>query len=224
MIKIFTNPIAMATLMIVAFIAIVFFLTKKKNKIYNVEKSNVELGMEGENRVAEILDYVTYTNGYKVFNDILLFGGTNKSVQIDHVVVGRSGIYLIETKNYKGRICANNSNEWYQIPNSKANPVAFYSPEKQGLYHMYMLAEAIGLKDKKNCHLITAVPDETAIENNSKAKVIHFNQLAGELVSHRGNIFTDEIVEKICQRIEKANNNTAENRGEHIRRVGALYQ
>lgn len=224
MIKFFTNPITLAILIVVAFVAITFYLTNKKSKKSYAGKSNVEIGNEGEAKVAEILDYVTYTNGYRVFNDILLFGGTKKSVQIDHIVVGRSGIYLIETKNYKGRICANDSEKWYQIPNMKANPIPFYSPEKQGLYHMYMLAEAIGLKDKKHCHLITAVPDDTAIENNSKAKVVHFNQLASELVSCRGNFLSDETVEKICDRIQRANTNTYENRKEHIRRVGALYQ
>lgn len=224
MTKFFENPIAIAILIVVAFVAVVFFLTNKFSKKSYAGKSNVEIGNEGENKVAEILDYVTYTNGYRVFNDILLFGGTNKSVQIDHIVVGRSGIYLIETKNYKGRVCAVEGNEWYQIPKATANPVAFYSPEKQGLYHMYMLAEAIGLKDKKHCHLITAVPDDTAIENHTNAKLVHFNNLAGELVSCRGNFLSDETVEKICNRIEKANSNTLENRRMHIARVGALYQ
>lgn len=219
----FNTPIAIAILIVVAFVAIAFFLTNKFSKKSYAGKSNIEIGNEGEDKVAELLDYVTYTNGYRVFNDILLFGGTNKSVQIDHVVVGRSGIYLIETKNYKGRICAMEGDKWYQIPNVKANPVEFYSPEKQGLYHMYMLANAIGLKNKKDCHLITAVPDDTAIENHSKATVIHFNELAGELVSHRGNFFSDEIVEKICERIERANTNTEENLRKHIARVGALY-
>ena len=116
-----------------------------------------------------------------------------------------------------------NGSDWYQIQSAKANPIAFYSPEKQGLYHMYMLAEAIGMSDKKNMHTITAVPNDTAIENHTNATVLHFNQLAGELVSQNANIFGDETVEAICKKIEKANSNTAENRRKHIARIGALY-
>jgi hypothetical protein len=224
MTKFFNNPIAIAILIVIAFVAIVFFLTNKFSKKTYAGKSNIEVGLEGEAKVAELLDYVTYTNGYRVFNDVLLFGGTDKSVQIDHIVVGRSGIYLIETKNYKGRICAFEGNYWYQVPKSTANPVKFYSPEKQGLYHMYMLVDAIGLKDKKYCHLITAVPDDTSIENHTNAKVLHFKNLAGELVSNRGNFLSDETVEKICERIQKANTNTAENLKKHVLRVGSLYK
>ena len=59
MIKFFTNPITLAILIVVAFVAITFYLTNKKSKKSYAGKSNVEIGNEGEAKVAEILDYVT---------------------------------------------------------------------------------------------------------------------------------------------------------------------
>lgn len=202
----------------------IFLITKFSKKRYEEKnKTNEEIGKEGEDKVAQLLDYVTYTNGYKVLNNILLNGGTNKSVQIDHVVVGRSGIYLIETKNYKGKIYATNDKNWYQTPNYTSAPIPFYSPEKQGLYHLYMLADAIGLKDKSLCHLITAFPDDTIIENHSNTQILHFNELASELCSHRRNLLTNETVEKIYERIINANTYTPQNLKKHIDRIGTLY-
>lgn len=223
--NIFSTPIGVV--IVIAFIfGIIFFLTrKKKQKSYETVSTtgNIEKGMSGENTVANLLEYVKNSNGYKVFNDVLLNGGTNRSVQIDHIVVGRSGIYLVETKNYKGRILATEKEKWLQIPSPVSKPVAFYSPEKQGLYHLYVLAEAIGIKNKAHCHLITAVPDETDIENHSNAKILHFNELAGELCGHRGHFLTKETVETICERIQKANTNTPENIKKHIARVSKSY-
>jgi hypothetical protein len=203
---------------------VIFLIIKRNKKNHKINnKTNFMIGKEGEKTVADLLDYVTYTNGYKVLNNILLNGGTSESVQIDHIVVGRSGIYLIETKNYKGQIYATNDKEWYQTPHCTANPIPFYSPERQGMYHLYMLAKAIGLKDKSLCHLITAFPNDTNIENHSNANILHFNELAFELCSHRRNLLTNETVEKIYERITKANTYSPQNFKKHIDRVGSLY-
>ena len=43
---------------------------------------------------------------YKIFNDILL-ATESGTTQIDHIVVSRFGIFVIETKNYRGWITGN---------------------------------------------------------------------------------------------------------------------
>lgn len=70
------------------------------------------IGKAGERRVARKLDWLS--KEYIVLNDIMLptqYGTT----QIDHVVVSPYGIFVIETKNYKGWIFGHeNSEEWKQ--------------------------------------------------------------------------------------------------------------
>ena len=59
------------------------------------------IGKRGERRVARKLDWLS--KEYITLNDLLLptrYGTT----QIDHVVVSPYGIFVIETKNYKGWI------------------------------------------------------------------------------------------------------------------------
>ena len=70
------------------------------------------IGKAGEKRVARKLDWLP--KEYIVLNDIMLptqYGTT----QIDHIVVAPYGIFVIETKNYKGWIFGHeNSEEWKQ--------------------------------------------------------------------------------------------------------------
>ena len=70
------------------------------------------IGKVGEKRVARKLDWLS--KEYIVLNDIMLpsqYGTT----QIDHIVVSPYGIFVIETKNYKGWIFGHeNSEEWKQ--------------------------------------------------------------------------------------------------------------
>ena len=52
---------------------------------------------------------------YKVINNIML-QVRNKMTQIDHVVVSNYGIFVIETKNYKGWIIGNEFDDnWKQV-------------------------------------------------------------------------------------------------------------
>ena len=70
------------------------------------------IGKAGERRVSHKLNWLP--KEYIVLNDIMLpsnYGTT----QIDHIVVSPYGIFVIETKNYKGWIFGNeDSEEWTQ--------------------------------------------------------------------------------------------------------------
>ena len=66
---------------------------------------------------------------YKIFNDILL-ATESGTTQIDHIVVSRFGIFVIETKNYRGWITGNeNGSEWTK--NVYGNKYRFANPFRQ---------------------------------------------------------------------------------------------
>ena len=80
---------------------------------WNIWWSSLQnIGKRGERRVARKLDWLS--KEYITLNDLLLptrYGTT----QIDRVVVSPYGIFVIETKNYKGWIFGHeNSEEWKQ--------------------------------------------------------------------------------------------------------------
>lgn len=69
--------------------------------VIRVNRSRIK-GSWGEYKVARQLKKLN-PEEYKVINR-LLFRTEDRSSQIDHVVVSRFGIYVIETKNFKGWI------------------------------------------------------------------------------------------------------------------------
>lgn len=74
---------------------------------YERERMNWKSGAEGECVVASALDRLP--NAYVVFHDFNTARGN-----FDHLVVGPTGIFAIETKNWRGTISANASGELLQ--------------------------------------------------------------------------------------------------------------
>lgn len=87
----------------------------------------------GEFNVATILSTLS-RNDYHIFNNIIVpskYGTT----QIDHVVVSIYGIFVIETKNYKGLIYGgDNAETWTK--NMWGNKYSFRNPLKQNYGHV----------------------------------------------------------------------------------------
>jgi len=63
-----------------------------------MEASSTRKGWEGEQRVASELSYLN--DDFLLLNDVVLWGGRGN---IDHIVVGPTGVFVIETKNYSGK-------------------------------------------------------------------------------------------------------------------------
>jgi len=71
-------------------------------------------GKIGEKTIATVLSFLNKSQ-YKVINNIVLKTGGRTS-QIDHLVISDFGIFVIETKNYKGWILGNeHSDYWTQV-------------------------------------------------------------------------------------------------------------
>ena len=64
-----------------------------------METRNVRLGLFGERAVADELDKLTWS-GYRIFHDVPCLGATGP-FNLDHVVVGKGGVAVIETKTYR---------------------------------------------------------------------------------------------------------------------------
>ena len=80
---------------IVAIIAVVFSgfkIVKLKERI-----KSLKLGRDGEIAVGQYLELFR-ENEFKVFHDII--GNNGEEYNIDHVLIGRKGIFSIETKTY----------------------------------------------------------------------------------------------------------------------------
>ena len=94
------------------------------------------LGRDGELHVANLLSRLDGTR-YFVHNDVMIptFYGTT---QIDHIVFSQYGIFVIETKNYKGWIFGSfNGESWQQTLYKEKH--FFRNPHLQNIGHIKAL-------------------------------------------------------------------------------------
>lgn len=91
------------------------------------------IGRAGERRVARTLRRLN-TKDYRVYNDIYINNGGHTS-QIDHLIISIYGIFVIETKNYKGWIFGNDRAKfWTQTLFKRKHKI--YNPVLQNWGHV----------------------------------------------------------------------------------------
>lgn len=90
-------------------------------------------GFIGEKEVKETLKEEKF-----LINNIVIKEGV--ITQIDHIVINERGIFVIETKNYRGLIKAKvHGKFWVQYINKKQYP--FYNPLVQNNFHLEVLGK-----------------------------------------------------------------------------------
>jgi YHS domain-containing protein/energy-converting hydrogenase Eha subunit C len=124
---------------LIATLILCIYVKKMKVNI-NILKS----GLEGEKQVLELLSDLP--KRYKVISDILI-QGKNTSSQLDYVIVGSNGIFIVEAKNIKGTITGNgNSKHLTQIKVGKGGREyrrELYNPTFQVRGHMIGLSKLL---------------------------------------------------------------------------------
>ena len=91
-------------LSLVPFAAFYYYL--RKYRIYNG-------GWQGEKSVTKLLSK-TLSNDYSLINDVYLHDGGG---DIDHIVLGPNGVFVLETKNWSGKITC--SGDQWQRPGKR---------------------------------------------------------------------------------------------------------
>lgn len=100
-------------------------------------------GMIGEFIVKKVAGKTKEGEQY-VINDLIL-EHDGKSSQIDHIVINPRGVFVIETKNYSGRIYGSETqHEWTQVLAYGKVKNKLYNPLKQNATHIYNVKRVIG--------------------------------------------------------------------------------
>lgn len=85
-------------------------------------------------------------NIYHRLNNVTLPKENGMTTQIDHIIVSRCGIFVIETKNYQGWIFGNAKQEkWTQVLKG-GKKFQFYNPIRQNYGHIKTLSRLLGLE------------------------------------------------------------------------------
>ena len=147
-------------------------------------------------RVKRLLDH----NVYHLIPNVML-PTPDGTTQIDHVIVSRYGIFVIETKTYKGWIYgAEDEPQWTQV--IFRHKERFQNPLRQNYKHTKMLSELTGISENYFKSLIVFVGDCT-FKTTMPANVLYVRDFVRYIKSHQTPIITDEQVPKIVTTIQE---------------------
>lgn len=92
---------------------------------------------------------------YRVFHDLYVPTTKGKTTQIDHLIISRYGIFVIETKNYKGWIYGSEKNKyWEKVIYQRKEK--FYNPIHQNDGHIKAVQDYLQLEDSAVFHSMIA--------------------------------------------------------------------
>ena len=150
------------------------------------------LGKRGERNVNFNLHFLP--NEYHLFNDVYICFN-DKSVQIDHIVVSKYGVFVIETKNIKGWIFGTDTSE-YWIKNMYGKKYKFYNPIKQNYSHVKALQILLKISRDKFIPIVAFLPQAT-LKCTTDELVINSNKLLRTIRKYKNVILADSEVDRI---------------------------
>ncbi|SDI35015.1 Topoisomerase DNA binding C4 zinc finger [Planococcus glaciei] len=184
-----------------------------------VLKSPVVKGFFGELGVRSALNRLDIED-FRVLHNITLSDG-KKTTQIDHVVIGRTGIFVIETKNYKGWIFGSeNSAKWTQtIYNSRRQ---FQNPIRQNYGHIKMLEHHFPGYKQPMVSIISFSGNSVLKKVDVASSHIHVLHTAGivrAIRSYQETILSKPAIAAFADHLEKANIKDPKLKKQHVQTI-----
>ena len=145
----------------------------------------------------------------------------NKTCQIDHILINQFGIFVIETKNYSGRIYGyENQHEWTQVLNYGKVKNKLYNPIHQNRTHIYHIHNIL---DDNSLPVISAV---VFIKGNTQfinASGIYTLKELRSLIKNGETTLPVFKMKAVYNKLIAAKDSTITNR-EHISNINSMKQ
>lgn len=157
-------------------------------------------------------------NKYKLLNDIMIEDekGTH---QIDHIVLSKYGIFVIEMKNYYGLIIGNQYKEkWYQYLGK--NKYTFHNPMYQNYGHVKALSNVLKLNEELFIP-ITCFSNQVKLKVTSNKPVVQVDTINRNILKYTEEIITCDLNE-LSLNIENMNILDKNKRKEHVKNIRNL--
>ena len=198
----FTNPIIIILLVASIIIIVTYYLFGIKL-----------LGLIGEHWTKEALSKLP-KDTYKIINDVLIKTSTGTH-QIDHIVVSKYGIFVIETKQYNGYITGSKWDKHW-IRHAGKRKLYYENPIRQNYGHVKSLQELLNIEENKLINLV-------CIPSNAKLKIKHDGELVNNLNIVKTITSYKEVIvnntDTIINIIKTINITDKEIRKEHIKNI-----
>ena len=153
-------------------------------------------GWFGEHWTKSSLDFLDKSK-YIVLNDIMI-DVNDKTYQIDHIVLSKYGIFVIETKQYNGYIKGSKyDKKWVRYVKGKA-PIYYTNPIRQNYGHVKAICELLNINEDKVFNIV-CIPSK-----NVELKIEHDGELTtGLTINDKITSYKEEIIDNVEELKEK---------------------
>lgn len=173
-------------------------------------------GFIGEKSIAIRLNRLN-PNKYFIINNLVL-EVNGKTSQIDHVVISDFGIFVIETKNYKGWIMGGeHSDYWTQLIFKRKE--RFYNPIRQNRGHIVALKQCLPEFSKVSYVPIVVFSTDADIKVDTDSLVIYSSQLTNGIRGYSDIRLSTAEKETIFEKINSLNVSHTYKRSAHIKSI-----
>lgn len=185
-------------------------------------------------------EYETWRNlsGYASSGARFLFNcyipkKNGETTEIDMIMIHRTGIYVIESKNYSGWIFGNESDQmWTQslAEGEKSRKERFYNPVRQNASHIRYLSELLKVEGSvfyslivfsKRCELKSVT---TEVSRISVVKRNNLKSTLSNIVKNRSVLLSDEETDRIYHVLINYCNVSNQEKKDHIDRLSKMKE
>lgn len=167
-------------------------------------RSKHRKGSIGEKIVKNQLSKLDRTK-YKVFHDLYIPKNDGGTAQIDHLVLSKYGVFVIETKNFNGRIMGEESEQnWTQRTFKREE--TFYNPVWQNEGHINALKEFSGDVNgiKYYSFVVFTRKSQVKLQGSfTKAQVLYTDQLIKAIHEQRKQCVKAALVHELAGKIQQ---------------------
>ena len=154
----------------------------------------------------------------KVIDDLTLKVGEDKTSQIDHLFICSKGIFIIETKDYKGVIHGKDNYLHWTQSFDNGHKYEFYNPVKQNAGHTYALIQQLKNMDTTHVPIYSFVIFTRAKIKFDSETAGHFSDFIDYLNS-KENMLTEDFVGKLYTKFFKMKENSTITNKQHIQNI-----
>ena len=187
------------------------------------EREAKRYGEAGENLVAKYLQDIVNSYGGYLYNDFCFEDQQGYSTEIDHILITRGGVFIIETKTNKGLIRGTKDDEWwlcikkdYQQDKQLKNPII---QNQEHINHLRKMFE--NTPPRMTSIVIFPVADITYVSSDI---VYDLDDATNKIIElTKSNTYSQEFVERINSQIKQIQDTYSISKEKHIENIKRTY-
>ena len=222
----------LVVLLVAVIVAVVIIISSQAGKSSNQwmqrpkrRQKTVDKGAAGEYMVALVLGGNIAGVQY-IVNDLTISERVGQSSQVDHILINTLGIWVIETKNYAGKIYGTEeAKEWHQYLAGGNTQNSFYNPKRQNASHIYNVKKALDIKNDNILHGVVVFPDPSVdLSHVSASGVCYLDNLKLMVQSETGVRLTDGQMIGFYNHLMKIKSSNTVSLQEHVNNIHTTQQ